>query len=136
MADEEILRRIDAHLERSGELFARNEEALERHREAFERNREAFERNLEASARNEQAFERNEQAFERCMQAMDRFEASHQDLRTFIRDITRRSERVFEGQMRGFETFIEEVRDEMRAQRAVLFRVLDRLDADGNGSSA
>jgi hypothetical protein len=99
----EFFERFDAYLAESKEARLRTDELLERNREAFERNAEAFERN---------------------MQALDRHQESHEDLRTFIRDITNRNEKVWRGVMNR----LDDMGDEIRAQTAAILNVLDRLE--------
>jgi hypothetical protein len=106
----EFFERFDAYLAESKEARLLTDELLERNREAFERNAEAFERNAEA--------------FERNMQALDRHQESHEDLRTFIRDITNRNEKVWRGVMNR----LDDMGDEIRAQTAAILNVLDRLE--------
>ena len=86
MPDDEILRRIDAHMERGNELM--------------DENRRAF-----------------------------------QDLRTFLREMSLRQERVMREMLQSMQEQAEMIREhrrefvqETRAQRAALFRMLDRLD--------
>ena len=127
------MRSIDAYLERGEELmrlnrvaFDRNTEAFERNREAFDRNTEAFERNREALDRNAEAFERNAEAFERHERATDRILDEH---RQFMREMTRRSERVTRQLVAAVREDIgkgDAIIEELRAQRQALFRILDR----------
>jgi hypothetical protein len=102
MTDAEFLRRFDAHLEISREHIARGNEIMERNRVAFERFEAAVDRSTEAS---------------------ERHARQHADLRTFIRDITRRNEVVW----RGVIDEIAAMRDETRAQTAAILRLLDRF---------
>jgi hypothetical protein len=112
VADEEILRRIDRSLER-----------IDVH----------MERGNELAAQNR---------------------ASIDEHRAFLRELNLRSERVMGGMIRSLETLTEEVRqqgrefrrelreqrrefvEESRAQRAALFRMLDRLDGGGAPAGA
>jgi hypothetical protein len=72
------------------------------------------------------------------------------DLRSFIRDITRRNELVWRGVMRELSQLselnrahsaeirqlsreIRDMRDETRAQRAGLFKLIDKINELGNG---
>jgi len=122
MPEDDPLRRIDAHMARGNELMEQNRRAFEANRVAFEENRTAFE-----------------------------------DLRTFMRELNLRQEKVMremslrqEKVLGGHENVIREMLaelreqrqmlqegrrefvEESRAQRAALFRVLDRL---GGGDS-
>jgi len=129
MPEHDLLRRIDAHMARGNELMEQNRTAFEANRVAFEANRTAF--------------QENRTAFE--------------DLRTFMRELTLRQEKVMRemslrqekvlgghenviremlGELREQRQMLQEGRrefiEESRAQRAALFRVLDRL---GGGDS-
>jgi hypothetical protein len=101
VADDEILRRIDAHMERGNEIMERSNQVIVENRRAFE------------------------------------------DLRTFLRELTLRQERVAQAMIEKIEEQIQESRklrrefvDESRAQRAALFQILDRLDNGGAAAGA
>jgi len=79
------------------------------------------------------------------MASLDRHEAQHGDLRVFIRDMNRRSEKVINDLLRGNREFCKELtaktdkkaeaimaelkdlREESQAQRQALLNLIDRL---------
>ncbi len=149
---EEELRLSRAAAERHALAFERWMAAFDRHEQAFERHQQGFDRHEQASERHEQAFERHEQAFhrheedfKRVMASLDRHEAQHGDLRVFIRDMNRRSEKVINDLLRGNREFCKELtaktdskaeaimaelkdlREESQAQRQALLNLIDRL---------
>jgi hypothetical protein len=94
MADNDVLRRIDTHMERSNEITQRNTQAVE-------------------------------------------------DLRTFLRELNLRQERVFGAMIERLDEQTREIREhrqkfveEGRTQRAVLFRLLDRLGGGADPAGA
>ena len=122
MADDEILRRMDAHMARGNEIMQRSNEVIAENRRAFDENRRAFDENRQAMQEDRQAFE---------------------DLRTTLHQITLRHERVLgaladriEENTRLLREHRREFVEEMRAQRAALFRILDRLDGGGEAAGA
>jgi hypothetical protein len=120
--DESWLKRIDAHLERSNELFERNERA--------------FERFVEADERNTAAFERNTAAFERSAVAFERWESQQDDMREFMREITRRVEAAGREHSRAIRRMSDEIVAELQAGRGALLAILDRLQPGDSGSAA
>ena len=125
--------RIDAHMERGNELMQRVDVHMER-------NERAFDRFVEADDRNTAAFDRNTAAFER-------WEAQQDEMREFMREITLRVERSGREHSREIRRMGDEVisalregreefREEMRAQRAALVAILDRLQPGDSGSAA
>lgn len=118
-------------------------------------NRAAFERSEVAFKRNEAAFERNTQAFERLMAAFDRFEGRSEQQEVFMRDMHRRNEVVVQQLIADHRKFMEkleardegagrdrekadrktdkilaeltDLREESRAQRGALLKLIDRL---------
>jgi hypothetical protein len=86
---DELLRRLDGHMERGNEIMARSNELVEENHRVIQENMRAFE-----------------------------------DLRSFLGDLTL-----------ALRLLTEDFRAEMRAQREALFRILDRLDGHGEGSS-
>jgi hypothetical protein len=122
MRPKQILRRLDAHIERGTEIMARSNELMEENRAAVQESQQAFQENRAA-------FQESRQAF--------------QDLRVFLRELTRRSELTFEhmfrelaAQREASERRDQELIDEMRAQRQALFTILDRLDGKGGAATA
>ncbi len=102
MAESDVLKRIDAQMERGNELF--------------ERNNELFVRNVELmdDVREELRLSREQ----------------HADLREFIRTQNTRAERFTERQVRALDRMIEKIedgRDETRAQTKALLQMVDRL---------
>jgi hypothetical protein len=107
-----------------------------------------MERGEELMELNRAAFDRNTQAFERVMAALDRHEqlfeearGNTEDLKVFIRETNRRSEKVLEEMLRRNAEFNEEqsrrtdrivarlddAREESKAHREALLALIDRL---------
>lgn len=125
--------------------FDRHEQTYERHRQSFDRHEEAFERHEQAFERHEEDFKRHEEGFKRVMASLDRHEAQNGDLRIFIRDMNRRSEKVINDLLRGNREFCKELtaktssnmetllarmddaREESKAHREALLALIDRL---------
>jgi len=142
---EEELRLSRAAAERHALAFERLMASFDRHEQAFERREQALDRQGKAFDRQEKAFERHEKAFERVMASLDRHEAQHGDLKVFIRDMNRRSEKVINDLLRGNREFCKELtaktdskaeaimaelkdlREESQAQRQALLNLIDRL---------
>ena len=95
----ELLRRIDAHLERGIELMDRITEEL-------------------ALTREQVRLSREDRA-----QITETFRQERQDLRTFIREIVIRMERAASQQAEE----LLDLREDSRAQRDALLRLIDRL---------
>lgn len=72
--------------------------------------------------------ERGNELMDRSNELMDQNRRAFDDLRTFLRDMTVRQERVL-GRMADH---LADMTQEQRAQRAALFRILDRLDEGGS----
>lgn len=103
-------------------------------RAVHERHALAFERLMTA-------FDRHEESFERVLATLDRHESQTDDLRIFIRDMNRRSEKVIQELLNGNREFcrelnaktdgllaeMKEVREESRAQREAMLALIDRL---------
>lgn len=142
---EEELRLSRAAAERHALAFERLMASFDRHEQAFERREQALDRQGKAFDRQGKAFERHEKAFERVMASLDRHEAQHGDLKVFIRDMNRRSEKVINDLLRGNREFCKELtaktdskaeaimaelkdlREESQAQRQALLNLIDRL---------
>jgi uncharacterized coiled-coil DUF342 family protein len=123
----------------------RGEELMQQCREAFDRNREAFDRNTVAFEENRQAFKENQQAFKENQDAFRENQQALEENRLFMRDMTRRSEKVVQNLVRSHERFqrelsaemrsktdeilseLREGREEAKAQRQALFALIDRL---------
>jgi hypothetical protein len=106
--DDELLRRLDAHLARGNQIMARSNEVMARSNQVIQESRGAF-----------------------------------GDLRSYLRELTRRHERGFEELLRqsarhsdALEAGQREFVAEMQAQRQALFRILDRLDRNGGAAGA
>jgi hypothetical protein len=93
---DELLRRLDGHVERGNAIMARSNELVEENHRVIQENHRVIQENT--------------RAFE--------------DLRSFLGDLTL-----------ALRLLTEDFRAEMRAQREALFRILDRLDGQGEGSS-
>lgn len=138
-------RELSEIAKRSEEELKLSRAAAERHALAFERWMAAFERHEQAFERHEEDFKRHEEGFKRVMASLDRHEAQHGDLRVFIRDINRRSEKVINDLLRGNREFCKELttktdakteqimaelregREEAKAHREALLALIDRL---------
>ena len=97
MDHDELLRRLDGHVERGNAIMARSNELVEENHRVIQENHRVIQENT--------------RAFE--------------DLRSFLGDLTL-----------ALRLLTEDFRAEMRAQREALFRILDRLDGQGEGSSS
>jgi dsDNA-specific endonuclease/ATPase MutS2 len=120
MRRRELSERIERHMERGEEL-------MELNRAAFDRNTVAFERVMAALDRHEKRFEE--------------IESEKEDLKTFIREMNMRNEKVIGNLLRRGNEFMAEERkrtdeivvelrdgrDERRALTAALLAVVDRL---------
>jgi hypothetical protein len=142
---EEELRLSRVAAERHVLAFERLMATFDRHEQAFERHQQAFEDHQQAFERHEQAFERHEDGFKRVIASLDRHEQQHGDLKVFIRDMNRRSEKVINDLLRGNREFCKELtaktdskaeaimaelkdlREESQAQRHALLNLIDRL---------
>lgn len=116
------------------EQIERSETAMRLTRAAFDRNGQAFERLMAT-------FARHEEIFERLSATLDRHEEQSGDLRVFIRDMNRRSEKVLQDLCRHREELMatqakrteenlvgmKDAREESRAQRQALLALIDRL---------
>jgi hypothetical protein len=113
MASEELLTRIDRHIEHGNELIEHGNELAALNVRAFERNAEAFERNAEA-------FERNSEVLDRAIAVLD-------DQREFMRELTARSERSHANLMADMRRGFAEIHEGFADQRRALLAILDRL---------
>jgi hypothetical protein len=141
----EIAKRSEEELRLSRAAAERHALAFERLMGAFDRHEQAFENHQQAFERHEQAFERHEDGFKRVIASLDRHEQQHGDLKVFIRDMNRRSEKVINDLLRGNREFCKELtaktdskaeaimaelkdlREESQAQRHALLNLIDRL---------
>ena len=103
MDHDELLRRLDGHVERGNAIMARSNELVEENHRVIQENHRVIQENHRVIQENTRAFE---------------------DLRSFLGDLTL-----------ALRLLTEDFRAEMRAQREALFRILDRLDGQGEGSS-
>ena len=90
---------------------------------------------------NRAAFDRNTVAFDRVMAALDRHEQMFEEHKLFIREMTRRGEKVVQDLIHGNRDFnaaqtkrtdeiaaeLRDGREERRAQTAALLALIDRL---------
>jgi hypothetical protein len=132
-------------MERGDELMQQCREAFDRNTVAFEENRQAFKENQQAFKENQQAFKENQQAFKENQQAFKENQQALEESRLFMRDMTRRSEKVVQELVRNNQRFqrelsaemrsktdailseLREGREESKAQRQALFALIDRL---------
>lgn len=122
-------------------LSARLARHMERGEELMELNRIAFDRNMAAFDRNTQAFERMMAALDRHERMFEKAQGATDDLKVFIRDTSRRSEKVIQAMLQGNDAFnaeqsrrtdeivaeLRESRAESRAHREALLALIDRL---------
>jgi hypothetical protein len=116
VAEGDVLKRIDAHMERGNELMGRGNELFERNTELFVRNVELMD-----DVREELRLAREDRRLSR---------EQHADLREFIRTENTRAERLTERQVRALDRMIEKIddgRDETRARTKALLALIDRL---------
>ena len=113
MVSDELLSRLDRHIERGNLLAERNLRAFNRHEQAFERNREAVEGNREA-------LERNSAVLDRAITAFD-------DQREFMRELVVRSERSHANLRTEMKRGFAEIHEGFADQRRALLAILDRL---------
>ncbi len=100
---------------------------MELNRAAFDRNTQAFERVMAALDRHEQLLDRHEQLFEESRE-------EREDLKTFIREMTRRNEKVIRDLLDSTQKVwaelkadLKEGREEARAQTQALLALIDRF---------
>ncbi|HEX8688898.1 MAG TPA: hypothetical protein VF729_01505 [Solirubrobacterales bacterium] len=139
-----VMARFDRHdkvFEQHEKAFTQHERTMEQHGKAMQSHERAMEQHGKAMQSHEQAFAKHEEVMERVTAALDRHEAQADDLKIFIRDQNRRSEKVVQHLLRRSEAFnaeqsrrtdaivarLEEVTKEQKAQREALLRVIDRL---------
>lgn len=111
MDHDELLRRLDSHLERSNAHMERGNRIMERSNQVMERGSRIMARSNEVMARNEIAF---------------------RELRDFLYDQTI----ALRALTKQINRQTDEVVSELRAQRKALFRMLDRLDGNGGAAGA
>jgi hypothetical protein len=113
---DELLRRLDAHMERGNEIMARSDLTMRRSDLTMRRSDLTMRRSNEVMLRNEVAF---------------------RDLREFLAEQTLAMQgltREISGLGSGMAKWADEILEEGRSHRRALFRILDRLD--GNGGPA
>jgi hypothetical protein len=127
MRRRELSERIERHMERGEEL-------MELNRAAAERNTLAFERVMAALDRHEQILDRHEQLFDRHERLFEESREEREDLKTFIREMTRRNEKVIQDLLDGTQRVwaelkadLKEGREEARAQTQALLALIDRF---------
>jgi hypothetical protein len=113
----EILRRLDAHEERTQRLLARMDERIELTRQQVELSR------AESRTAIEEARTSREQVREEMR-------TSREEMRAFMKDILTR----FEALARRQVAELRELRQESRAQTQALLRLIDRMDRLEPGS--
>jgi SMC interacting uncharacterized protein involved in chromosome segregation len=121
---DELLRRLDAHMERGNEIMAENRRVIEANMRAFDRNTRVVEATLRAMedrmAENRRAMEESRRAIETSVDTLEATARAYDGLRIGLGDFTQ-----------ALRQLVEEFRSEMRAERQALFRILDRLDGKG-----
>lgn len=118
MDHDELLRRLDSHLERSNAHMERGNRIMERSNQVMERGNQVMERGSRIMARSNEVMARNEIAF--------------RELRDFLYDQTI----ALRALTKQINRQTDEVVSELRAQRKALFRMLDRLDGNGGAAGA
>ena len=123
MAHDEVLARIDAHMERGNELMERGNTLMERGNVLMDRG--------EALAR------RSHDLMDSVQDELRLSREQHADLRQFIREMNMRAERFTQRAIEHLErlgrkvdansSHMEDLREQGRAQTEALLRVLDRL---------
>ncbi len=150
MDEREFLTRIDRHMERGNEHMARGNEHLARGNEHMEHGN-----TLMAEIREEMRLSREQR--DRAEAAAERHAQEHLDTRDFMRQLILRMERfsreqvaemraltrIVSAQTTALERFgdemraeLREQREESRAQRGALLRILDKLDGGEPGGSS
>jgi len=147
--------RLERHLERGEELmelnraearrntaaFERLMKTLDRHEAAFVEHEKAFGEHEKAFGEHEKAFAKHEEVMKRVSAALERHESREDDLKTFIREQNRRSEKIIQEMLRRNEAFnveqsrrtdqivaeLREGRAESKAQTEALLRLIDRF---------
>jgi len=136
MADDEVLRRIDRHMERGNELMERGDELMERLRELFESNgtfmRELLLRHEKAT---DAMIERLQEGTRELREHRAEFRAHSEEFRAHKEEFREHREESRE-QRAEFRDWWRESVAEMRAQREALFRMLDKLDGGGQAAGA
>jgi hypothetical protein len=91
----------------------------------------------------DEVLRRIDRSLERIDQHMERGNRIFEDHRNFLRGLTLRQERVFGAMIERLDEQTREIREhrhefveESRAQRAALFRLLDRLDGGAEPAGA
>lgn len=99
---------------------------------------ERFDRHLE---RNSAVLERVEREVAHTREEVQRSREAHEDLRTFMRDITTRNEKVWREVMtglvevrKGLRESLTDMNDAVRANTAAVLKMLDRLEGNGAGA--
>lgn len=123
MASDELLERIDQHLERGAVALELNRVAFDRNTEAFERNREAFDRAIAALDRHEQLLD-GQHEFMREMTV--RNERVTRELVAEVRRLGEGQDELREAVLAGVGE-LRDLRDDSRAQREALLRLVDKL---------
>ena len=132
MDDRKLLTQMEGHMARGNEHLARGNELMGQIREEVRLSREEMRMSREQRVRSDEALDRHAQMYD--------------DLRAFSRDMMRRMERVTQAQVdeiRGLGRAVEmqtqelrDVREQSRAQRNALLRLLDRFDGPQPGGSS
>jgi hypothetical protein len=120
----EILRRLDAHEERTQRLLARMDERIELTRQQVELSR------AESRAAIDEARAAIDEARTSREQVREEMSTSREEMRAFMKDILAR----FEALARWQVAELRELREESRAQTQALLRVIDRMDRLEPGS--
>jgi soluble cytochrome b562 len=120
----EILRRLDAHEERTQTLLARMDERIELTRQQIELSR------AESRAAIDDARAAVDEARTSREEVREEMRTSREEMRAFMREIITR----FEALARWQVAELRELREESRAQTQALLRVIDRMDRLEPGS--
>lgn len=133
MEDREFLVRIDGHMERGNQHMARGNELMGEIREEMRLSREQRARSDEALERHAEMYLDLRDFTREMILRMERFMNEHTNA---ILGLSRAIERQTELLGTELRELREEMREESRAQRNALFRILDKLDGPEPGGSA
>jgi hypothetical protein len=131
MRGREILRRLDAHMERGEELMARSNAHMDRGNAHMERGNELMERSTQVMLDVRRSLDRLDEDVRLTREEVRLSRQSRDDLRSFIREMIVRMERTTRAQVAE----LRDLREEGRAQQGALLRLIDRMDRFGPGEA-
>jgi chromosome segregation ATPase len=132
MRRRELFRRMDAHMERGDQLMVRIDGHMERGNVLMGENKELMVDIREEIDLTRRAVDRMSHEVELTREEVRLSRQSRDDLRGFIRDMVtrmnRRDDAIF--------SELRDLREESRAQRHALLRMIDRMDGLDPGSAS